>query len=299
MQEFIQNIAVSVAGALNSNELVVFLMSMLPIVEVRGGIPMGLELGLTPAQSFGYAILSGMVVVPIILFLLKKVIHWMCKSKIFGKFGKALDGYFYEKAQKVEEGKIVQNRKSVILKYIALYVFVAAPLPLTGFWTGSAVAVFLNLNPFISFFIITIGNLTAGGLILAMSLLLGENAYIITVIFLIFVPIVFAILFYKLYKKRKQDKLNAKNIENVAKDDVVNEIESNEIASETAENINIADINDNDAESKSEKESEVESKIDTNIDTEIETDDKLDSVDNKSETNNDEKLYNADSKSDL
>lgn len=232
MQEFIQNIAVSVASALNSNELVVFLMSMLPIVEVRGGIPMGLELGLTPAQSFGYAILSGMVVVPIILFLLKKVIRWMCKSKIFGKFGKALDGYFYEKAQKVEEGKIVQNRKSVILKYIALYVFVAAPLPLTGFWTGSAVAVFLNLNPFISFFVILVGNLTAGGLILAMSLLLGENAYIITVVFLIFVPIVFAILFYKLYKKRKQEKNAIKNDENVDGNtldtSVTNEIEGSQ-----------------------------------------------------------------------
>ncbi len=206
MQGIIQNITQSFASALNSNELVVFFISMLPIVEVRGGIPIGLNLGLTPAESFGYAILSGMVVVPIILFLLKKVIYWMCKSKIFGKFGKALDGYFYDKAKKVEEGKIVQNRKNAILKYLALYVFVAAPLPLTGFWTGSAVAVFLNLNPFISFFVIVLGNLTAGGLILAMSLLLGDNAIIITIIFLIFVPIVFAVLFYKLYKKRKQEK---------------------------------------------------------------------------------------------
>ncbi len=209
MQGIIQNITQSFASALNSNELVVFFISMLPIVEVRGGIPIGLNLGLTPAESFGYAILSGMVVVPIILFLLKKVIYWMCKSKIFGKFGKALDGYFYDKAKKVEEGKIVQNRKNAILKYLALYVFVAAPLPLTGFWTGSAVAVFLNLNPFISFFVIVLGNLTAGGLILAMSLLLGDNAIIITIIFLIFVPIVFAVLFYKLYKKRKQEKAEA------------------------------------------------------------------------------------------
>ena len=204
MDEIISNLANSISSAFGSNPLVVFLMSMLPIVEVRGGIPVGLELKMSPADSFGYAILASLVVTPIILFLLKAVIRWMCKSKIFGNFGKALNSYFYEKAQKVESGKIVQKKSNVILKYLALYAFVAAPLPLTGYWTGSAVAVFLNLNPFISFFVIALGNMTAGGLILAMSLLLGDKAYIITIIFIIFIPIVLGILIYKLVKKRKQ-----------------------------------------------------------------------------------------------
>ena len=215
MEAFINNITQTFAAALNSDPLVVLLMSMLPIVEVRGGIPVGLGLGLDPGVSFGYAILASIIISPIILFLLKIVIRWMCKSKIFGNFGKALDGYFYEKAQKVEAGKIVKKRKNIILKYLALYLFVAAPLPLTGYWTGSAVAVFMNLNPFISFVVIALGNMTAGGLILAMSLLLGENAYIITVIFVCFIPIVLAILIYQLVKKKKQSKkLKEENIEN-------------------------------------------------------------------------------------
>lgn len=203
MEEFISNLATTVAAALNSNPLVVFLLSMLPIVEVRGGIPIGLELNMSAGDSFGYAILASFVVCPIILFLLKAVIRWMCKSKIFGSFGKALDGYFYEKAKKVESGKIVNKKSNIFLKYLALYAFVAAPLPLTGYWTGSAVAVFMNLNPFVSYFVIMLGNLTAGGLILAMSLLLGDKAYIITVIFIIFIPIVLGILIYKLVKKKK------------------------------------------------------------------------------------------------
>ncbi len=206
MDNFIYNMAQSIATAFGSNPLVVYLMSMLPIVEVRGGIPVGMQLGMMPAESFGYSILASLTITPIILFLLKAVIKWMCKSKIFGNFGKALNGYFYEKAQKVESGKIVKKKSNVVLKYIALYLFVAAPLPLTGYWTGSAVAVFMNLNPVISFLVISLGNMTAGGLILAMSLLLGDNAYIITVIFLICVPIVFAILLYKLIKKKKENK---------------------------------------------------------------------------------------------
>ena len=206
MEEFINNLTQNFAAALNSDPLVVLLMSMLPIVEVRGGIPVGLGLGLDPSVSFGYAILASIIVSPIILFLLKIVIRWMCKSKIFGSFGRALNSYFYEKAQKVEEGKVVKKRGNLVLKYLALYLFVAAPLPLTGYWTGSAIAVFMNLNPVISFFVIALGNMTAGGIILAMSLLLGENAYIITVIFICFIPIVLGVLIYKLVKKRKKEK---------------------------------------------------------------------------------------------
>ena len=224
MDNFIYNMAQSIATAFGSDPLVVYLMSMLPIVEVRGGIPVGLQLGMSPASSFGYSILASLTVTPIILFLLKAVIKWMCKSKIFGNFGKALDGYFYDKAQKIEEGKVVQNRKNLFLKYLALYLFVAAPLPLTGYWTGSAVAVFMNLNPFISFFVIALGNMTAGGLILAMSLLLGDNAYIITLIFIIFIPIVLIVLTYKLIKKKKENIASvSKELDNKFNSDKTNE----------------------------------------------------------------------------
>ena len=257
MDNVIADMVTKFAEALNSSPLVVFFISMLPIVEVRGGIPAGIQLGLEPYVSFGYSILASMVVVPVILFLLKIVIRWMCKSKIFGNFGKALNSYFYEKAQKVENGKIVASKQNIILKYLALFLFVAAPLPLTGFWTGSAIAVFMNLNPMLSFIVILLGNLVAGGLIIAMSLLLGENAIYITIVFLIFVPIVFLLLFYKLYKKKKQSKSDS-SLSAATETNVVDSISENEDAIEPL---------------KSEKERNIEKTDDlNNLDTAAEND---------------------------
>lgn len=208
MQETILKIAQAIQEALGGSEfLSVLLTSMLPIVEVRGGIPLGLSLGMSIAGSYFSAILAGVIIVPIILLFLKKVIMWMCKTPFFGSFGKALDGYFNDKAEKVQEGAIVAKRRAEIWKYLALYAFVAAPLPLTGFWTGSAIAVFMNLNGWKSFFVIMLGNLTAGGLILIMSLLLGDKSWIIWMIFLIMVPIVLALLVIKLVQKKKATKV--------------------------------------------------------------------------------------------
>ncbi|MEG1612861.1 MAG: small multi-drug export protein, partial [Clostridia bacterium] len=211
MANIIMQFAEFLENLFHSRFLAVLFTSMLPVVEVRGGIPLGLSLGMSPTASYFSACLAGLIVVPIILIFLKKVIFWLCKSEKLGNFGRSLNTYFFERAQKVENGAIVSQKSNLALKYLALYLFVAAPLPLTGFWTGTAIAVFMNLNPLKSFLTITIGNLTAGGLVLLLSLVLGDKSYIVLAVFMALVPVVFGILAYKLIKKRKSISLSTNN----------------------------------------------------------------------------------------
>ncbi len=199
------------ADLFKSNFLAVLFTSMFPIVEVRGGIPLGISLGMSVGLSYLAACLAGVIVVPILVLFLKKVINWMITSKKFGRFGKALDRYFTDRAKKVEDGAIVSKRDKDFLKYIALYAFVAAPLPMTGFWTGTAVAVFMGLKPLKSFLTITAGNLTAGGLVLLLAWALGDKAHIISDVFLYCVPVVLAILFIKIALKKKQSPSTKEN----------------------------------------------------------------------------------------
>lgn len=204
MYDFVLKIATALEGFFHSKFLSVFFVSTFPVVEVRGGIPLGLTLNMPPWAAYLSACLAGLIIVPIILLLLKKVIALMCKSKRFGKFGAALDNYFNERAKKVEEGNIVRKRSDTALKYLALFLFVAAPLPLTGFWTGSALAVFMNLNVWKAYITITLGNLTAGGLVLLISLVLGDKSYIITTVFFILLPLVIGLMIFKMLRDKNK-----------------------------------------------------------------------------------------------
>lgn len=206
MGDVFLKLAQALEGFLHSKFLSVLFVSMLPVVEVRGGIPLGLSLNMQPWAAYLSACFAGAIVCPVILIMLKKVINWMCKSKKMGRLGEALNGYFVERAQKVKEGAIVAKRDSQLLLFIALYLFVAVPLPLTGFWTGSAIAVFMNLSTWKSFITITAGNLTSGGLVLLISLVMGDKSWIIFMMFLILLPLVIGLLVFKLAVKRKNGK---------------------------------------------------------------------------------------------
>ena len=112
-------------------ELCVFFCSMIPIIELRGAIPLGAALGLPMWQSYLLAVLGNMLPVPIILLFVKKVLSFMskCKVKLFNKVA----NWVYAKAEK---------NKAKIEKYSfwGVALFVGIPLPMTGAWTGSLVA---------------------------------------------------------------------------------------------------------------------------------------------------------------
>ncbi len=119
--------------------LIVFLISMVPLIELRGAIPyaVGFQLPLLP--SYMVAILGNMLPVPFIFLFARKILEWG-KDK---KFTKKFFTFCLEKGNK--GGKKLQEKAGRNV-YFALFLFVGIPLPGTGAWTGTLAASLLNLD---------------------------------------------------------------------------------------------------------------------------------------------------------
>ena len=136
--------------------LIIFFVSMIPIVELRGAIPIAESLGLNIFLYYPTAILGNMLPVPIIFLFARKVLEWGKDKKIIGKFFT----WCLEKGTKGGE-KLKQSAGNKGI-FWALLIFVGIPLPGTGAWTGTLAASFLNLDFKTSISAITLGVLLAG-----------------------------------------------------------------------------------------------------------------------------------------
>ncbi|MBQ6198690.1 MAG: small multi-drug export protein [Bacteroidales bacterium] len=143
--------------------LIVFLISMVPLIEIRGAIPyaVGFELPLVP--SIIVAVLGNMLPVPFIFLFARKVLEWGKDKKYIGKFFT----WCLEKGHK--GGEKLQEKAGRGL-YIALLLFVGIPLPGTGAWTGTLAASLLDMDFKKSVIYIMAGVLLAGAIMLAASL---------------------------------------------------------------------------------------------------------------------------------
>lgn len=123
--------------------LLVFFVSMVPLIELRGAIPFGLSnlLGdpLPIIPLYIVCIIGNMLPVPIIFFFARKVLEWGADKKFIGKFF----SFCLEKGEK--GGKKLQEKAGRGL-YVALFLFVGVPLPGTGAWTGTLAASFLDMD---------------------------------------------------------------------------------------------------------------------------------------------------------
>ena len=141
--------------------LYTFLISMVPLIEQRGSIPVGiLAYGLNPAVVFLVCLLGSFVPAPFVYFFFNKILAWMKTKRIFDKFTN-----FVEK--KVQKGSVKLEK----YKEIGLITFVGIPLPTTGIWTGSAIAAFMGLNFKKSMVCVFLGGVISAALITAFSLL--------------------------------------------------------------------------------------------------------------------------------
>ena len=121
--------------------LIVFFVSMLPLIELRGAIPYAVAYNLPLLNSYIIAILGNMLPVPFIFFFARKILEWG-KDVSFAPFAKFCR-FCIEKGEKGKE-KLLSSSKNGI--YIALLLFVGIPLPGTGAWTGTLAASFLDLD---------------------------------------------------------------------------------------------------------------------------------------------------------
>ncbi len=203
------------------------MISMIPLFELKGGIPFGMstafwgENALNLWASFGFALLGSCLVVPILALVFKPIISWLKKTKLFKKLALALEQRIQNKSAKIKseteevdassEDEQVKNRKAWLKKFFGVMAFVCVPLPLTGVWMGTCIGLYLGLNFWHTCLSVISGNIIAGLLILACCAILGPNkvnyltyAMLIIIAILLLFFIVKAII--KAIKKKKSEK---------------------------------------------------------------------------------------------
>ena len=118
----------------------IFLISMVPIVELRGAMPIAMSMDLPFFPALLVCALGNMLPVPFIYFFARKVLHWGANKKYIGKFF----AFCLEKGEHAGQ-KLTKaaGRKGL---FLALLIFVGIPLPGTGAWTGTLGASFLNMG---------------------------------------------------------------------------------------------------------------------------------------------------------
>ena len=143
------NFFINLFGGINK-DVVIFIISMMPILELRGGMLAASLLHVDFLRALCICIIGNLLPIPFILIFLEKVMEIFEKLYVTSKFVKWLE-------------KKVDNKRSQIDKYgyLGLILFVGIPLPGTGAWTGTLVAIMLGLNKKKSFICILIGVLMA------------------------------------------------------------------------------------------------------------------------------------------
>ncbi len=139
--------------------LLTFLISMLPVVELRGGLPAGVAMGLPIPTAFLAAFLGNMLPVPFIILFIRRIFKWIRVH--IPRLGHMVD--------RLEQKAYSKSDKVVQYETWGLLILVAIPLPGTGAWTGALIAALLDLRLKRAIPVITLGVLIAGCLITALT----------------------------------------------------------------------------------------------------------------------------------
>ena len=121
------------------NYIIVFLISMVPLVELRGAVPYAITMGLPVLPSYIIAIIGNMLPMPVIFFFARKVLEW-------GKDKPVIGGFFTFCLEKGHKGGEKLKEKAGNSLYLALFLFVGIPIPGTGAWTGTLAASILDMD---------------------------------------------------------------------------------------------------------------------------------------------------------
>lgn len=148
MESLVESLTELLGGL--GKEIVVLIISMLPIIELRGGLIAARLLEVNFLSGYIYSIIGNVLPIPIVLLFLEKIFNFLKKFKTT------------EKIVVKFEKKVLSKKKQIDkYGYLGLLIFVGIPLPGTGAWTGSALAVLLHLNKKKSFIYILLGVILA------------------------------------------------------------------------------------------------------------------------------------------
>jgi uncharacterized membrane protein len=139
----------------------VFFISMVPLIELRGAIPYSQVMGLPLLESYIIAIIGNMLPVPIIYLFARKVLEWGADKPVIG-------GFFTWCLEKGKHGGEKLQAKAGKGLFVALLLFVGIPLPGTGAWTGTLAASLLDID-FKSSILAVMGGVLLAGVIMGLA----------------------------------------------------------------------------------------------------------------------------------
>lgn len=162
MAEKLVNVILGMFGGLTATVfgkyVLLFLISLLPILELRGGLIAAAILDVPALWAFAICFLSNILIIPFVLFLMEGILNFLSKFKFFKKIIDWLRNRTLKKKETIEK-----------YGYLGILFFVAVPLPGSGAWTGCLLAVLLGLEKKKSFLAALLGVLIAGIIMLIFS----------------------------------------------------------------------------------------------------------------------------------
>lgn len=158
MVHFIQNL-------IGNDYIATSIMSLIPMIELKGGIVFARGAGIGFFIALALAYVGSTVAFVFVYWIVKPILKLLKKIKWFNTFALKIEGYCQKKADdalKKSQNTAKKGKSAIFIKRLAVFIFVAIPLPLTGVWMGTVVAVFLNLKFRDCILPVAIGNLVAG-----------------------------------------------------------------------------------------------------------------------------------------
>jgi len=151
-----------------SKYLTIFLISMVPLIELRGAIPVSQAYGLPLIPSYIICIIGNMIPVPIIYLFARKFLEWGADKKLIG----GICSFFLTKGKKAGDKLMAKAGRGL---FVALFLFVGIPLPGTGAWTGTLAASLLDMEFKKTVTAVLAGVLFAGIIMMSASFLVKEG----------------------------------------------------------------------------------------------------------------------------
>ena len=164
LAEFFVNAFSGLTSLKYGKELIVFIISMMPILELRGGLIAATLLGLKGLPSFIICFIGNIIPIPFILWLITPIFNKLKKTKMFSGL-----------VNKIEKKALAKKEQIEKLKYIGLMLFVGIPLPGTGAWTGCLIAAMLDMDKKKAMLYTILGVIMAGIIMMILSYGILDN----------------------------------------------------------------------------------------------------------------------------
>ena len=217
----IQDLITQISNAIGNPYLTLYVISIIPIVELRGAILfMPYMFDTIGEMMLGMLCCiagSTTVIVPLIL-ITRPLLNKLRRSKLFSKIGKRMEANLADRAEsaydeeKIEEREAKRKRKPLskdTKKFLGLFVFVSVPLPMTGAWTGSCVGSFLDFPVWKASLAVFFGNIVAGLILTTIAYFLPRQYADVFLYGFVVLAIAIAVTLYFSRSKRNERKRNA------------------------------------------------------------------------------------------